>query len=133
VRKFLFYYVGGSGTLDATTGYGCVNSKQNVVVETDASMDNKPTMFEIYTFPHEEYKELTITVKALDGNDEIVHQREFSGVWVQRNAISQYSGNFFSDTPYTPDTPTPVTPEPTTPSWNILVDTIWAATNIFTY
>lgn len=132
VRKFHFYYTGGSGALDATTGYGCVNSKQTVIIETDATLDGKPTSFDLYTFPHEEYQEVKFTVKALDANDDIVHQRDFSNVWMQRNTITQYSGNFFSDTPYEPGPDTPVTPDKPS-SWEITVDTVWAATNLYTY
>lgn len=133
VKKFHFYYTGGSGAFDATTGYGCVNSKQTVIIETDATFGGKPTVFELYTFPHEEYKEVKFTVKALDANDDIVHQRDFSNVWMQRNTITQYSGNFFSETPYEPDPQTPDNPGKPASSWEILVDTVWAATNMYTY
>ena len=34
VKKMRFYYTGGSGAFDATTSLGCVNSKQDVKIDT---------------------------------------------------------------------------------------------------
>lgn len=32
-KKIKFYYTGGSSTLNAKTGYGCVNSKQTEILD----------------------------------------------------------------------------------------------------
>lgn len=132
VQKFYFYYTGGSGTLDATSGFGCVNSKQNAIIDVGTT---RPATFELYTFPHEEDDQVTFTVKALTANDDIVHEREFKNVWMRRNTISQYSGSFFSKENITPDNP-PVDNPPITPtasSWTIKADTVWAAVNEYSY
>ena len=49
VKKMRFYYTGGSGAFDATTGLGCVNSKQDV--KFDVTADKK--QFDLYTFLHD--------------------------------------------------------------------------------
>ena len=45
IKKFQFYYEGGSGALDATTGFGCVNSKQSVFVNLDDSQTDQTLQF----------------------------------------------------------------------------------------
>lgn len=64
VRSIKFYYTGGSSTLDATTGYGCVNSRQTEIFNfTDNNRD-----FTVYTFPHEENKAIKMTISILDAD-----------------------------------------------------------------
>ena len=112
VKRFQFYYEGGSGTLDATTGYGCVASKQSVFVDATASGSQQ---FEMYTFPHQEQDEVTFTVKALDASDNILYMKEFTNVKMQRNCITQYTGNFFTSSEVTPPD-NPQEPDPSEPS-----------------
>lgn len=95
VRKFRFYYTGGSSTFSAITGYGCVNSRQTV--EIDASPDKRT--YEVYTFPHEEQDALHMTVTALDASGSEVASKEFTDVPASVNMITEYTGDFFSSTP----------------------------------
>ncbi|MCR4852078.1 MAG: FimB/Mfa2 family fimbrial subunit [Prevotella sp.] len=95
VKNMKFYYTGGSSTFDATTGYGNVNSRQTVNIGVTADMNGKPGVFEVYTFPHEETGTLKMTVTAEDGNGNTVMERVFSNVPIQRNYITQMSGEFF--------------------------------------
>jgi len=120
VKRFYFYYTGGSGQLDATTGYGNVNSQQKVYIDLDASTDGKPLTLEVYTFPHQESKIVTFKIEALGDNDQTLYSKELKAQ-MERNVITQYSGNFFTST--TPDPPT----DPSTPDNNssVLVDTEW--------
>lgn len=49
IKAIKFYYTGGSSTLDATTGYGCVNSKQT----ESFKISNSTRDFVVFTFPHD--------------------------------------------------------------------------------
>lgn len=132
VKRFQFYYEGGSGTLDATTGYGCVASKQSVFVDATESGCQQ---FEMYTFPHQEEDEVTFTVKALGANDNILYMKEFANVKMQRNCITQYTGNFFTgdDVDVTP-VDEPDEPDSSEPSSIVVkVDPEWGKTFDFTF
>ena len=155
IKKVWFYYTGGSGALDATTGYGCVNSKQAVFFFPDEETDGQTMQFELYTFLHEEEGEIDIQVRGFDAvNDgNVVFERAFKGVPMQRNTITQYSGALFStgnekpedpdnpdnpdnpDDPENPDNPeNPENPDDPTPSTGTFqVEADWAATNYFTF
>lgn len=135
VKKFQFYYTGGSGALDATTGFGCVNSKQTVPVVLDDAQTGQPLTFEMYTFLHQESGTVTFMVTAFDDDDNVLYEKEFKAS-MKRNCVTQYSGRFFTDdgggTPVEPDDPTPTEPDPEEPSSNaVYVDPEWA--NIFEY
>lgn len=95
VRNMKFYYTGGSASLNATTGYGNVNSKQTVNIEVPESMTGQPTQFEVYTFEHENKTPLKITITAQDANGNDLNEKIFENVPIERNKITQYSGDFF--------------------------------------
>lgn len=91
VKKMRFYYTGGSGAFDATTGLGCVNSKQDV--KFDVSANNK--QFDLYTFPYKSTEgTLHLVVTALDASGVEILQREFD-VSIEKNYITWVSGSFF--------------------------------------
>lgn len=92
VKKLRFYYTGGSGAFDATTGLGCVNSKQDV--KFNVSANNK--QFDLYTFLHDTEGTIHLTVSALDASGVEITQREFD-VPMQQNYITWLSGPFFGD------------------------------------
>lgn len=121
VKKFHFYYTGGSGTLDATTGYGCVASKQSVLVDATESGCQQ---FDVYTFPHQEEDEVTFTVKAIGANDNMLYSKEFVNVKMKRNCITQYSGKFFTNSDVTPPEE-PDDSDSSEPSSVIKVDPEW--------
>lgn len=95
VKTMQFKYTGGSSTLNARTGYGCVNSRQTETRDVAAAMTGKPSQFEIYTFPHAEEDQLKITVAALGSGETEVCSKVFEEVPVTRNVITQYKGKFF--------------------------------------
>ena len=106
VKQVRLYFTGGSGTLDATTGYGCVNSQQSVFFDITPDMVGKPLTLETYTIPKAETASLKlfVTAYALDekhGGVKILTEREFPNVPIERNKITQYSGWFFSERPQT--------------------------------
>ena len=95
VAKMKFYYLGGSSTFSPKDGYGCVNSKQTEIRPIPVGSSDGTT-FDIYTLPHTEDDVLTkITVTALDANDNIIKEMDFTNVPISRNQITRYTGSFF--------------------------------------
>ena len=91
-KKIKFYYTGGSSTLNAKTGYGCVNSKQTEILD----LVKNQQVYEVYTFPHEGDKKLTVTIDILDKNDFTIATTTFSDVPILKNYITKYSGKMFT-------------------------------------
>lgn len=91
VKKMRFYYTGGSGAFDATTGLGCVNSKQDV--KFDITAENK--QFDLYTFLHDTEGTIHLTVTALDASSVEITLREFD-VPMQQNYITWLTGAYFN-------------------------------------
>lgn len=113
-QKIRFYYTGGSSTFNPSTGFGCVNSRQTVMMD----IADGQQVFEVYTFPHELNDYLKLTVTVYDGNENILMEHLFEDVPVTVDKITVYSGSFFGgsggggdngnnggsgDTPYAPD------------------------------
>ncbi len=80
-----FYYTGGSSTLDAVTGYGCVQSRQ---AESFKLQEGKRD-FSVYTFPCEENKGLKMTINILNADAQSIKEYSKEGVPVKRNNITQ--------------------------------------------
>lgn len=97
VESFKFYYTGGSSTLDATTGKGCVNSRQTENRDRAAVNGDGESVYEIYTFPKPDSENLKLTVSALNGSGETVYEKVLEVVPVAVNEITQYTGAFFSN------------------------------------
>lgn len=95
VKAMQFKYTGGSSTLNARTGYGCVNSRQTETREVTAAMTGKPARFEVYSFPHAETDQLKMTVAALGAGDTELYSRVFEEVPITRNVVTLYKGHFF--------------------------------------
>lgn len=95
VNKMKFYYTGGSSTLDATTGFGCVNSKQTEYREINDEMGRKGMEFNVFTFPHAIEDTLKMTITALTSSEVTVKERTFATIPVKLNYITRYSGTFF--------------------------------------
>jgi len=90
VKKMRFYYTGGSGAFDATTGLGCVNSKQDVKFD----MTTGQKQFDLYTFLHDTEGTIHLTVTALDAAGDELYKHEFD-VPMEQNYIMWLSGAFF--------------------------------------
>ena len=91
VKKMRFYYTGGSGAFDATTGLGCVNSKQDVKFDVVAGQNE----FELYTFLHDVDGTIHLTVTALDATGNELYNRTFD-VPMEQNQITKHAGAFFN-------------------------------------
>lgn len=136
VQRLRIYYTGGSGALNALTGYGCVKSQQYTMFEWP---DDAPTpmTFDAYTFLHDETGTLSLTVTAYSANNDIICEREFKNVSMKRNTITQFSGDFFAenggdDTPVTPDNPDDNN-NPDSRGIKIQVDPEWETVNSFNF
>ena len=90
VKTMRFYYTGGSGAFDAATGFGSVNSKQDVKFTVSATQKQ----FDLYTFLHDVEGTIKLTVTALDEKDNVLNERSFD-VPLYQNQITWYSGAFF--------------------------------------
>lgn len=97
VHTMKFYYTGGSSTFDATSGYGCVNSKQTELRTVPDAAHNGESSYDIYTFPHEDGRTLKIDVSALESptSTSILYTRTFENISVTRNVITRRYGNFY--------------------------------------
>ena len=96
VSKLEFYYTGGSGTFNATTGLGNVNSKQKMTFSVTAGQSG--TEYDLYTFLHQQDDDITLKVTAYDATDNVLYEREFD-VPMTRRKITRLSGDFFTGDP----------------------------------
>ena len=92
VKKLRFYYTGGSGAFNATTGLGCVASKQTVTYDVTPASEKQ---FDLYTFLHDLSDNIALTVTALDASGNELYSRQFD-VPMQQNYITWFSGAFFN-------------------------------------
>lgn len=91
-----FYYTGGSSTINALTGKGCVNSKQKVTRAVTDSMRATTPVFDLYTFPRDDDNLLKIVVTTFDADGQTISERTIDNVPVARNQISRLTGQLFS-------------------------------------
>ena len=117
VKKMRFYYTGGSGAFDATTGLGCVNSKQDVKFDVVAGQNE----FDLYTFLHDVDGTIHLTVTGLDASGNELYNRSFD-VPMEQNHITWLSGAFFGGSGSSSTTITGVT-----------VNTDWAGETHLTF
>lgn len=96
VKQFKFYYTGGSSTLNCVTGFGEVNSRQTEYRDIPTKSSDGYYIFDVYTFPHADGKELKMKIDAIDVAGNSIQGAEFPLVPVTTNRITQYTGQFFS-------------------------------------
>lgn len=95
VARLKFYYTGGSSTLNPSTGYGCVNSKQTEY--RSVVIDGSPVnTFELYTAPHELNDVLKLVITAQDSNNQTLNEWTMEDIPVTRNKITTWEGALFS-------------------------------------
>lgn len=96
VARLKFYYTGGSSTLNPSTGYGCVQSKQTeyrpVVLDGSAVK-----VYELYTAPHELNDVLKLVITAQDSDNQTLNEWTMENIPVTRNKITTWSGALFCD------------------------------------
>ena len=120
VSQMKFYYTGGSSTFDATTGYGCVNSRQTELITVTDDMVGKPGTFEVYTFPRSDSNKLTMTVTAIDNVGGTYMEKKFENVGIECNMITEYQGSFFNSSQWDD-------------VFNIVADPQWQGTQTHSY
>ncbi len=98
LAKMEFTIKGGSGTLNALTGYAD-RSKDRTYKYSNLSAYAGASHMEInsYTFLTAESTSMDYTVKATDSNEEEIKCRTFSNVPMKINQRSRYTGSFFSE------------------------------------
>ena len=84
-RSIKFYYTGGSSTLDATSGYGCVNSRQTEVFKL--AKDQRD--YSVYTFPHEDSQGLNMKISILDADGKPFRELDKDNIEVKCNYITK--------------------------------------------
>ena len=102
VKYMHFYYTGGSGVLNAVTGYGGnVNSQQEKLVDVIGM--TSPATFNLYTFLQQEEGKLQVRVRALASDKStIILECTFGEIGMKHQKYSEYSGYFFdSDQSFT--------------------------------
>ena len=100
VKRMKFYYTGGSSTFDAVNGCGCVDSRQTEYRDVASSAYGGESLYEVYTFPHADGRQLKVDVSALGASGEtLLYRRLFENVSVTVNQVTQYTGCFFGEDP----------------------------------
>ena len=94
VSRLKFYYTGGSSTLDGLTGVGCVDSRQTEYRNVATGVH----LYDVYTFPHNPEKPITMTITAQDANENTIAEHNFVDVGISKNKITRYKGDFFNYT-----------------------------------
>lgn len=95
VAQLKFYYTGGSSTLDALTGRGCVNSRQTEL----RTVTDQATAYELYTMPHSDEGKLKITVTALTAEGTTLLTRTYENVPVKVNNVTEWQGSLWDAAP----------------------------------
>jgi hypothetical protein len=94
VARLKFYYTGGSSTLNPSTGYGCVNSKQTEYRQTVVDCE-KVRVYELYTAPHTQDDVLKMTITAQGSDGTAVNEWVMEDVPVTKNMITTWEGSLF--------------------------------------
>lgn len=94
VSQMQFYYTGGSSTLNAENGLGCVNSRQTEIREVSSYSAGQ--VFEVYTFPHEMQDVLNMTITALDASGNEYAVKSLPDIPVEYQKVTNCSMPFFS-------------------------------------
>ena len=123
VARFKFYYTGGSSTLNPSTGYGCVNSKQTEYRAT--VVDGSPvSVYELYTSPHELNDIMKLVITAQNADNSTVNEWTMENIPVTKNKITTWTGSLFSNDGGGPSTDGSIT---------ITLDTTWGGTVSYTW
>ncbi len=116
VSQLRFEYSGGSSTIDAVSGLGCVNSKQTETVECQPGVME----YGVYTFVRGDSNSLKIKISALNSLGEVIKEQEFQNVPVTCNYITRYTGKMFAN-------------EILASAFSITLNIEWAGTNDYTF
>ena len=90
-------YTGGSSTLDAKNGVGCVKSRQTETREITDKMHTSPSQIKIYTFPRTDQSVLMLTATVLNKADHIMTTKEFTDIEVHTGKTSILTSRLFPD------------------------------------
>ena len=133
VKSMVFRYTGGSGKLDATTGYGNENSTQKISFNIDESMVGKTLQVDLYTFKRSNSDNIKLTVTAnktaLDASTIVFYKSKDFEIPINYREVSDFSGYFFSENPGNENEEN----DTIGTSFLVKVDTTWANITYYTY
>ena len=136
VKSIKFFYTGGSGTLNALTGFGYKASQQTVWMDVDASMTGKPLQADLYTILREQEAEVKLTVTTYSteqGASTMLQLQEYTFfVPVVHHQISRMSGTFFTGEPNV-EPGNDEEPSASGLAYHVTVNDEWENTNYYTY
>lgn len=98
VDTLSFYYIGGSSTLDPTTGYGKVSSRQTESHAVERLAYRGKSTYELYTFPHADARKLKLRITAKSG-EQMLYTRAIDDIAVESDDVTDCSLNFFGENP----------------------------------
>jgi glyoxylate carboligase len=91
-----FYYTGGSGVLNAVSGYGGMTNSQQEKMAGITGMST-PYTFNVFTFLQADEGLLQVRVVALESDKKtVVAERQFEDVPMKHQMITEYAGSFFN-------------------------------------
>lgn len=96
VDRIRFYYTGGSGALNATTGFGCVNSQQITYFDITDEQKGTSLTLEAYTIPKAPTGTLKLTVSTYSKDETLLHEKEIKDIPIEQNKITEYTGPLFT-------------------------------------
>lgn len=136
VKSIKFFYTGGSGTLNALTGFGYKASQQTVWMDIDGSMTGKPLEAELFTILREEEAnvKLTVTTYSTEQSASTMLQLQESTftVPVVHHQISRMSGTFFTGEPSV-EPGNNDDPGSSGLAYQVTVNEAWEKTNYYTF
>lgn len=98
IDSLSFYYIGGSSTLDPTTGGGSVSSRQVENYSVKSTAYNGKSVYEMYTFPHTDDRRLKVRIAALSG-EQTLYSGSISDITMMPDEVTECSLNFFGEHP----------------------------------
>lgn len=93
LSQMKFYYTGGSSTYDATTGYGCKESRQTEYRDCYDADGEAVKVYELYTLPHSEQDVLKLTITAIGEDGSPMGEWVMTDIPVTRNKITSWAGS----------------------------------------
>lgn len=96
ITHLRFSYTGGSSTLDATEGLGCVDSRQTEVRSIPDEAHHAASSYAIYTFPKAQEGKIKVVMKALDANEKTLAEETFNALRIVKNGVNNIPGLCFS-------------------------------------
>ena len=93
IARIEFRYTGGSGHFNGATGLGVTQSKQQV--SFDVEPGQQQSVFDLYTFLHDEEGTIHVTVVGYDSDENVQLEQEYDFP-MKTNYITKWTGELFN-------------------------------------